>query len=63
MVVRSIQKVSGEAHPWEDVKAVSLTHRVWSALPILVFGFQCHTNVSLPTLLRHCSGSAQLFTL
>ena len=53
VAARSVQRLAAAADPWADVRAFSPTPRFWSALPILVFGFQCHTNVSALTGQQH----------
>lgn len=45
IVARSLQRLLAEADPWAGVKFFSWGARFWAALPIVVFGFQAHTNV------------------
>lgn len=45
IVIRSAQIVSSDGYSYDDVRAFNPSLSFLTALPIIVFGFQCHTNV------------------
>lgn len=48
IVFRSVQLLRAAEDPWAGTQAFSCSWRFWEAVPIVVFGFQCHTNVRWP---------------